>query len=27
VGGTLTVGASQAGGEYTGSVEVTVEYN
>lgn len=27
VGGTLTVGASQATGTYTGTVEVTVEYN
>lgn len=27
VGGTLTVGATQAAGAYTGSVAVTVEYN
>lgn len=27
VGGTLTVGASQAAGTYTGAVTVTVEYN
>lgn len=27
VGGVLTVGASQAAGEYTGAVTVTVEYN
>lgn len=27
VGGTLTVGATQAAGEYTGAVTVTVEYN
>ena len=27
VGGTLTVGATQAAGDYTGAVTVTVEYN